>query len=362
MSRILIIDDDERLLETLRIGLEARGYAVLTAESGNSGFQLATQNPPDLILSDVNMRDGDGYAALNAFRNDPKTAAIPFIMMTVQATPVGMRTGMEMGADDYLPKPFSIKAAVAAIGARLKQRETIQKKASEGAATLQKNLTLMLPHELRTPLTTIMGVGSLLASSAAELSDSDVASFGEMLVTSANRLHRLIENFLLYARLENLATDPSNLNIPRPEESIDLRATIEKAAQEKAKFAERPEDLKLNITDTCARISGEFLGKIVEELVGNGFKFSEPGTPVELRTKRQNKVFSLQVIDIGRGMVPEETERIGAFMQFQRNIHEQQGTGLGLAIIRRLVNLHAGRFEITSSTGAGATVTITIPD
>lgn len=362
MARILIIDDDERLLETLRIGLEARGHTVLTAGSGNSGVRLATENPPDLILSDVNMRDGDGYAALNAFRNDPKTAAIPFILMTGQSTQVGMRMGMEMGADDYLPKPFSIKAAAAAIGARLKQHETIRKKASEGAAALRKNLTLMLPHELRTPLTTIMGVGSLLATSAGELSEPEVVSFGEMLMTSANRLQRLIENFLLYARLENLAANPSTVTALRPEESIDLRDTIEGAAMENADSAARAKDLKLTITDAGARISGEFLGKIIQELVGNGLKFSEPGDPVEVRAVRQGAVFVLEVIDQGRGMVREDTERIGAFMQFQRDVHEQQGLGLGLAIVRRLVDLHAGKFEIKSSPGAGATVTITIPD
>ncbi len=103
MARILIIYDEDGILETLRTGLEARGYEVETAESGNSGFDLARRNPPDLVLTDVKMRDGDGYAALTAFRADPKTSTIPVIMMTGQATQGHMRQGMEMGADDFLP-------------------------------------------------------------------------------------------------------------------------------------------------------------------------------------------------------------------------------------------------------------------
>ena len=283
-------------------------------------------------------------------------------MMTGQATQGGMRQGMEMGADDYLAKPFSIKAAAAAIEARLKKHETLKLQAGQAVAALQKNLTLMLPHELRTPLTTIMGIGNLLFTSADDLSDSEVVQFGKILVESSERLHRLSENFWLFARLEMLATEPARLHVPRPAECIDLREVVETAAGQRAEAAGRSSDLRLLVSEGRARITGEFLGKVVEELTENGFKFSEPASLVEVQTTRRDGKFVLRVTDAGRGMEPDEANRIGAFMQFQRDAYEQQGVGLGLAIVRKLVDLHCGEFGIVSSPGSGAVVTVTIPD
>lgn len=362
MARILIIDDEDGILETLRTGLEARGYEVETAESGNSGFDLARRNPPDLVLTDVKMRDGDGYAALTAFRADPKTSTIPVIMMTGQATQGDMRQGMEMGADDFLPKPFSIKAAAAAIEARLKKQATIKRQASQAVAALQKNLTLILPHELRTPLTTIVGIGNLLSASANDLSSSEVVKFGTLLVESSERLQRLCENFWFFARLEMLSTEPTRLHVFRPEDCIDVQEVVETAARQRAEAVGRSSDLRLLVSDGGARITGEFLGKVVSELTDNAFKFSEPASLVEVQTTHHNGKFILRVQDAGRGMEPDEASRIGAFMQFQRDAFEQQGVGLGLAIVRKLVDLHGGKFGIVTSPGSGATVTVTIPD
>ncbi len=106
MKKILVIDDEEWLREMILLALSQKGYEVIEAESGAVGVEKARQILPDLVLCDVNMRQMDGYRTLSSLRGEPTTAAIPFILMTGAADTAGMRHGMELGADDYLPKPF----------------------------------------------------------------------------------------------------------------------------------------------------------------------------------------------------------------------------------------------------------------
>src|SRR5947209_15819062 len=117
----------------------------------------------------------DGYRTLSSLRNEPATAAIPFILMTGLADHAGMRHGMELGADDYLPKPFTIDALYGAVEARLKKTEAVRQQAEKKLADLRDNISLMLPHELRTPLNGILAYGELLSTEAAAMPASEVA-------------------------------------------------------------------------------------------------------------------------------------------------------------------------------------------
>src|SRR5256885_9489149 len=167
MNKILIIDDEEWLREMVNLALSQKGYEVVEAANGSMGIELARKELPDLILCDVNMDKVNGYATLSSLRDQPATASIPFILMTGLADNAGMRQGMELGADDYLPKPFTIEALYAAVEARLKKTQTLREEAEKKLADLRDNLSLMLPHELRTPLNGIIGYGEILASDSA---------------------------------------------------------------------------------------------------------------------------------------------------------------------------------------------------
>src|SRR5438552_10050496 len=112
------------------------------------------------------MEKMDGYRTLSAMRSEPATASIPFILMTGLADNAGMRHGMELGADDYLPKPFTIDALYGAVDARLKKAHALSQVAEKKLADLRDNISLMLPHELRTPLNGILAYGEILASEA----------------------------------------------------------------------------------------------------------------------------------------------------------------------------------------------------
>jgi signal transduction histidine kinase len=308
------------------------------------------------------MEKVDGYLTLSSLRSEPATASIPFILMTGVADQAGMRHGMELGADDYLPKPFTIDALYASVDARLKKVNVVRQEAERKLADLRENLSMMLPHELRTPLNGIVAYGEMLAADAGNLPPAEIAEMGQVIYDSGKRLERLIENFLIYAQLELLSSDPQKLNSLLRSQTESAAGVIERHARAQADLAKRSADLTLELIDVPVPISEEYLSKIVDELVQNAFKFSSANSPVRvaLTDDFPNEV-TVTVADRGRGLSPEHIARIGAYMQFDRKMHEQQGLGLGLAICKRLVEVHGGTLTIQSEQGVGATVTVKLP-
>jgi two-component system, sensor histidine kinase and response regulator len=108
-------------------------------------------------------------------------------------------------------------------------------------------------------------------------------------------------------------------------------------------------------------MSEEYLAKVVDELVQNAFKFSSAGSRVRVELADAFQAVSLSVSDCGRGFSTEQVATVGAYMQFDRKLHEQQSLGLGLSIARRLTELHGGTLAIQSEKDVGTTVTVKLP-
>jgi signal transduction histidine kinase len=269
---------------------------------------------------------------------------------------------MELGADDYLPKPFTIEALYASVDARLKKVNVVRQEAEKKLADLRENLSMMLPHELRTPLNGILAYGEMLVADAESLPPNEIAEMGQVIYDSGRRLERLIENFLIYAQLELLGSDPQKLHSLLRSQTPAAACVIEKHARDQAESAKRPADLALELQDVCVPISEEYLAKIVDELVQNAFKFSQPASPVRVAlTNNSPDTVTLTVEDHGRGLSTEHIVKIGAYMQFDRKMHEQQGLGLGLTICKRLTELHGGTLTIQSDQETSTTVTVKLP-
>ncbi|MFD2518911.1 response regulator [Salinimicrobium flavum] len=121
-KRILLIEDDQTLIENTKELLELSSYEVFTAQNGKLGVQLASEKIPDLIVSDIMMPELDGYGVYKQLRKNKITRGIPFIFLSVKAGPEDIRKGMNLGADDYITKPFREKDLVTAIESRLAKR------------------------------------------------------------------------------------------------------------------------------------------------------------------------------------------------------------------------------------------------
>ena len=363
MSKILVIDDEEWLREMIRLALAQRGYDVVEARDSLEGFTVAHAQMPDLILCDVNMdKAGAGYTLLAKLREDAATAVIPFILMTGLADAAGMRQGMALGADDYLPKPFKIDELYAAVEARLRKVKTVRDEAEKKLSHLRNQISFMLPHELRTPLNGIISNAELLATNEEmPLPASEIAIMGREISQSGQRLERLIENFLAYAQIELLAADAAGVSALREARIITPGEFARTTAAGIADRAGRSADLAAETVNAPLAIAEEYFKKIVTELVQNAFKYSEPGAPVQVRLTVAGGDVEFSVRDAGRGFSPEQLKRIGAYVQFERKMQDVEGLGLGLAIARKLVELHGGTLAIASEPGRGTTVTVKLP-
>ena len=282
MNKILVIDDEEWLREMIQLALRQKGYDVTEAENGEGGIQKAQKLLPHLNLCDVNRGKVVGYLTLSSLRGQPATAAIPFILMTGLADNAGMRHGMELGADDYLPKPFTIEALYAAVSTRLKKAQTIREEAEKKMADLRDSISMMLPHELRTPLNGILAYGEILAADAASLQPAEIAEMGQTIHESGKRLERLIENFLIYSQIEVLESDPARVSALRKKQTVSPRKIVEARAAHQAEQVGRQADLAMQLADKSVAISEDYLTKIVDELSHNAFRFSNPGTPIQI--------------------------------------------------------------------------------
>ena len=132
MKKILVIDDNNDIRDNTAEILELAGYAAVTAENGKKGVELAVRERPDLIVCDIMMPDLDGYGVLHLLKKNPDTENIPFIYLTAKTERGDFRKGMEMGADDYITKPFDDLELLRAIEIRLRKMDILHSQFSTG--------------------------------------------------------------------------------------------------------------------------------------------------------------------------------------------------------------------------------------
>lgn len=141
MKTILLIEDNLEMRENTTEILELNGYNVLVAKNGKEGISLAQQHSIDLIICDIMMPILDGYGVLHLLNKSPQTASIPFIFLTAKSERADFRKGMEMGADDYITKPFDDIELINAIESRFKKNAILRKEYSKDIAGLDDFFT-----------------------------------------------------------------------------------------------------------------------------------------------------------------------------------------------------------------------------
>ena len=132
MKRIVLIEDNQDVLETTKEILELADYEVMTSNNGRDGVKLVKSKLPDLIICDIMMPELDGYGVLRILSKEPKTAGIPFIFLSAKTEKSEVRKGMNLGADDYITKPFKESELIEAVETRLRKFERLQKDFDDG--------------------------------------------------------------------------------------------------------------------------------------------------------------------------------------------------------------------------------------
>lgn len=152
MKKILVIEDEEFVRENIVELLEAEGFEVYNAENGCLGIDVAKSKIPDLILCDVMMPGLDGLGVLATLRKDAILAAIPFIFLTAKAAKSDFRQGMELGADDYITKPFTRNELLGAIATRLKKQATVERRYNTELQHAKSQLNYLIHNDSLTKL------------------------------------------------------------------------------------------------------------------------------------------------------------------------------------------------------------------
>jgi diguanylate cyclase (GGDEF)-like protein len=152
MNTILIIEDEPQIRKNIQQILNLEGFSTMTAEDGLKGLDMAEKHQPDMIICDVMMPNLDGYGLIKALRQKPLTADIPFIFLTAKAENGDLRQGMELGADDYLIKPFKADELIRAISTRFEKRQVLTQRYKTQIEQMESEIYHLVRHDSLTGL------------------------------------------------------------------------------------------------------------------------------------------------------------------------------------------------------------------
>jgi signal transduction histidine kinase len=366
MTRILIIDDDFDVRDQVATILLADFYETYTAVDGQDGVNKALQRPPDLIICDMMMPNMSGQEVLAELRKHPETSTIPFIFLTAVDTRDTVRESMNLGADDYLFKPFQVSDLRRTVSARLKHHREILATGEARLETLKLRLARMITHELRTPLSFIVTSLDIISMPGIEMSSEETGEVVQTMRRGANRLSHCIEQ-LIYVTYLTMGTYLSGTMEERGV-STSVKDMVAKAITSAQQFTLHPaENVTWSVTmdsedDLFVKCDPNAIKQALAELISNALAFSPPGGNVRISYKRIQHDIRITITDNGEG-IPDDNlkEALSWFGQVNRDETEQQGMGLGLPLANQLIAIHNGSLDIRSVPRKGTQVVVTLP-
>lgn len=365
-TRILVVDDDPHSDAALRRLLQGEGYIAEVASSVAEAFRRVCENPPDLVLADLQTPEVDAIAlcrSLQVYRPE-----LPVIVVTgLSSTSLAVRA-LQAGAEDYLLKPVNFaelvvsirraigRRAAAAERQRARMRVAEQSLQALAAANAQQEALSIVAHDLRTPL----GVIALWAEQLLRTETPDtlgqVAQRGLSVVSrNATNMQRLIADLMDESRLRT-----GQLPLDRNQHSLsqilaDVSELRPLAKQRGVVLEVTPPERDCVISCDRGRMN-----QVLGNLVANAIKFGPSGSTVTVWCEVSAGVARFAVRDQGPGIAPDATQKIfERFWQIDRG--RDRGVGLGLYIVKGIVQSHGGHVWVESRLGAGSTFFVSLP-
>ena len=361
-SRVLLVVADADLRDRALSAL-GDGHAVEALADARAALRAALESPPEVVVADA----AAAPELIGALRADPRTHAVPILLMTARTGPEGAVDGLGLEADEYLLKPVPARELVDRVDVHARRaraheaalrREAAARQEAEASSRAKDEFIAMISHELRTPLGAILIWAQLLK--AEELDAAAVGRAVGMIERSTKTLAQLIDDLLDASRI--IAG-----KLTFETRALDLRPVIE-AALEGAMLAAEGKGVVIERAPiaTLPPVSGDAgrLQQVVGNLLANAIKFTPEGGRIEVGVERAGAVARVSVRDTGQGISPDFLPFI--FERFRQadttSTRKQKGLGLGLAIARHIVELHGGTIEAASAgEGRGSTFTVTLP-
>lgn len=344
--RILAVDDDERNLALLTAKLEREGYELDTAGNGLEALKKADGFRPDLIIMDVMMPQMDGYEALRHLKSREETRYIPVIMLTGRAEIEDKVLGFEVGAEDYINKPYSLQEVSARVKSLLRMRALQTKLRETEKVAALGNMVDGIAHEIRNPLTAIGGMARRLYEGE---TDPQHKEYAQWIIKSVERLERMLQRIDEYKRIlaSNLVKGDINKVVEASVKDIqDFIDSHNGSISVKMTLMSEPPPVNYDYGNMRTALMN-ILQNAVEAIPGEGM------ITVETLPSSEDAII-IRVMDTGVGMEKEEVRKI--FNPFQSSKFE--GAGLGLTITYRIIQDHGGEIEVESEKGKGTAVTV----
>lgn len=361
--KILIVDDVVSNVLLLKILLTNEKFQVCTASNGNGCIEMTKKEHPDLILLDVMMPDISGFDTAVILKKDEETKDIPIIFLTALNTPSDLVHGFQVGASDFLTKPFNKEELVMRVMQQISlvaAKRLIEKKNAELQATLNNRdkMYSVIAHDLRSPMASIRMVLNLVVQSA---SPETVGPELYTLLDQANReseeVHDLLDNLLKWTKSQtgrlSVVTQDLDLNdiIPGVVDIFEMIAQTKK--------------IKLNLQHTdqplVVRADNDMLKTVVRNFMSNAIKFSPEGSSIDIMMSVEGDFAKISVRDHGVGIAPERLGSIFRKGETTYGTGGEEGSGLGLQLCQDFAQKNGGDCTVESVVGEGSTFSVLVP-
>lgn len=347
-NKILIVDDAEDTVELLKKRFRSEGYDTAEAYNGEEALVKVPEYEPDLIVLDVMMPKIDGYEVCRRLKADEKTKYIPILMLTAKGEVEHKIKGLDIGADDYMAKPFDYKELSARVRSLLAIKQTHQKKVEEVKSGALEQMMDQVAHEIRNPLTSIGGFARKVYS---RLPDGDPnRMYLQYIIENVSVLESMIKQLIDLKSISLSIKEPTNVNeVLEDSLSVFDRDFSQKAIQVKKEFQD---GVPLITADK------KLLKRAFCNIIKNAIEAMEGEQKILSVSSRVNgNNLELTFSDTGKGIAAEKLKNIFDPMVTSK----VYGPGLGLTFALKIVQDHRGTISVESEEGKGTTFTLRFP-